>query len=71
MSEALRIEDAPRIETCANCRAATRPDDVQGVMYDDHADVYFCNFGCWREWADEDGRETVTAFYERMNIHEA
>lgn len=56
-------------ETCANCSAPIRPG--KAVLYDDHAELHFCDDGCFRDWADDKGAERVLAFYRRMNLHDA
>ena len=50
---------------CANCGGR-----VTNALYDDRAELYFCDEQCFREWATEAGEETVLAFYRAMNISE-
>ena len=53
---------------CANCgaNAQLRPRS----LYDDRADIYFCDEQCFREWADDKGAEIVREFYKTMNVSE-
>lgn len=59
----------PIIDICGNCDSPIRHD--KRVLYDDHAELHFCDGQCFREWAREYGEEKVLAFYQRMNLHEA
>ena len=50
--------------TCANC-------GVTNVsLYDDRADIYFCDEQCFREWAEDKGAEIVREFYRELNVSE-
>ena len=53
---------------CANC-------GVTNVsLYDDRAELYFCDEQCFREWADDSGpsggAEIVREFYRELNVSE-
>ncbi|CAM3633715.1 hypothetical protein D1970_00355 [Mesobacillus zeae] len=58
----------PMIDICANCDAPINAD--KRVLYDDHAELHFCDGQCFREWAEDKGAEKVQAFYRRMNVRE-
>lgn len=46
-------------------RATVAPEDA---VYDDRTSAYYCDEGCFRDWADTHYEEVI-AFYERLNIH--
>jgi hypothetical protein len=54
---------------CANCDAP-----ITSGLYDDRADLYFCDEQCFDEWADDSGpsggAEIVREFYRTMNVSE-
>ena len=50
---------------CANCGAS-----VTSGLYDDRAELYFCDEQCFREWAEDKGAEIVREFYRELNVSE-
>lgn len=50
---------------CANC-GASRP--YSGMIYDEHAEVNYCDDQCFDEWADNNV-EVVNGFYFELNCH--
>ena len=51
--------------TCANCGAK-----IRSALYDDRAEIYFCDEQCFREWAEDAGAEIVREFYRELNVSE-
>ncbi|WP_425388882.1 hypothetical protein [Cytobacillus solani] len=54
--------------TCANCSGDLSPNKPH--LYDDHAELTFCDSQCWREWAVGAGEGAVLAFYAKLNLIE-
>jgi hypothetical protein len=50
---------------CYSCQTSIPEDKF--VKYDDKADEYFCDEGCFEDWA-EYFIDDVIDFYKRMNI---
>lgn len=48
--------------TCAVCNG-----DASNGYYDSHAERYYCDDGCFEDWADANS-EVVTEFYKRLNL---
>ena len=49
---------------CATCGSK------KVALYDDRAELYFCDEQCFDEWAEDAGAETVIDFYKNLNITE-
>lgn len=56
--------------TCANCSGDLSPTNTKTHLYDDHAELSFCDTQCWREWAVGEGEAEVLAFYKALNVTE-
>ena len=50
--------------TCANCGSK------KVALYDDRAELHFCDEQCFREWAEDAGAEIVREFYRELNVSE-
>jgi hypothetical protein len=54
------------VDTCGNCFGGIY--EGKSVLYDDRAEIHFCDEQCFREWAENDGVEKVISFYHSMNV---
>ena len=54
--------------TCANCDAPIT--QRESALYDDRAELHFCDEQCFHEWAEDKGAETVREFYRELNVSE-
>lgn len=50
---------------CAICGAGLTQGDI---LYDEHTENYFCDNGCFRDWADH--TQKPIEYYERHNLVE-
>ena len=50
-------------ETCSECGARITWDDA---LYDEHVENYFCDLGCFRDWADHTQRHLI--YYVSRNV---
>lgn len=48
--------------TCAQCGAGLHSE----AHYDEHAENYFCDLGCFRDWADHTQRHLI--YYVSRNV---
>lgn len=55
------------IDTCANCGV----DILEGktYVYDENTENHFCDYDCFRDWAD-DHFDEVMKYYADLNIYE-
>lgn len=54
---------------CAHCNAQLDATDPHTeATYDDNTQRYYCDVGCFRDWADAHFDEVV-AYYEKMNVN--
>lgn len=51
-------------KTCAICSANIA--EASDVLYDEHTDNYFCDTGCFEEWADH--TQKPLEYYARHNV---
>ena len=54
--------------TCAKCGASVTL--CESALYDDRAEIHFCDEQCFREWAEDAGAEIVREFYRELNVSE-
>lgn len=57
----------PIIDYCAYCNVAIR--EGYDVLYDENTENHFCDYGCFRDWAD-DHFDEVLKYYAKLNIYE-
>ena len=50
---------------CNRCSAPISGAD--SPVFDDHADVYYCDLACFRDWA-ADNIEAIIDYYEGVNV---
>ncbi|WP_067728846.1 hypothetical protein [Oceanobacillus damuensis] len=53
--------------TCELCDGNVRLDDA---LFDEQAELYFCDLGCFEEWADENFDEIVKQ-YRQLHLYHA
>ncbi|MFC2947630.1 hypothetical protein [Virgibacillus sediminis] len=51
--------------TCEICDAQTSLDDA---LFDEQAEVYFCDNGCFEDWADDNFHDIVEQ-YREMHVY--
>ena len=58
------IKDSEKI-SCKYCEGET---SYNNAIYDESECNYFCDIGCFRDWAD-DNFDVVVKLYEELNIN--